>query len=196
MLLWQIFVAKNNNTFAGLHVNFPMLQWNKRMFVWSWPVLDAQVGETDHNLSQVVGRFLSFSKRDPRLFYEIRRNKSVTKDKVLNIMSVDVLLPKLTGMEFAFFLRWIILLCVISCSAILFISHKRYDFRGEKKILIIKCVFRFFLQLLSETFPTLRRIQRSVIKIVHRPSCKVGVNSYQIIFQIEFRRKILRKILK
>ena len=36
------------------------------------------------------------------------------------------------------------------------LSHKRHDFR--KKLLYIKCVFLFSLQLLSTTFLILRRI--------------------------------------
>jgi hypothetical protein len=42
-----------------------------------------------------------------------------------------------------------------------------------KKLLNIKCVFWFSLQLLSETFLILGRIQRDIIINVHRPSCKV-----------------------
>jgi hypothetical protein len=42
-----------------------------------------------------------------------------------------------------------------------------------KKLLNIKCVFWFYLQLLSETFLILRRIQLDIIVNVHRSSCKV-----------------------
>jgi hypothetical protein len=44
-----------------------------------------------------------------------------------------------------------------------------------KKLLNIKCVFWFYLQLLSETFLILRRIQRHSTISVHRSSCKVPV---------------------
>ena len=39
--------------------------------------------------------------------------------------------------------------------------HKRHDFR--KKLLNVKCVFRFSLQLLFETFLILRRNQRNIV---------------------------------
>jgi hypothetical protein len=52
------------------------------------------------------------------------------------------------------------------------LSHKRHDFR--KKILSIKCVFWFSLQLLPETFLILRRIQRVIIN-VRMSSCKLTV---------------------
>jgi hypothetical protein len=44
-----------------------------------------------------------------------------------------------------------------------------------KMLLNIKCVFWFYLQLLSETFVIVRRIQRDIIINVHRSSCKVPV---------------------
>jgi len=44
-----------------------------------------------------------------------------------------------------------------------------------KKLLNTKCVFRFSLQLLSETFHILRRTERDMIKTVHRSACKVPV---------------------
>ena len=44
-----------------------------------------------------------------------------------------------------------------------------------KKLPNTKCVFRFSIQLLSETFFILRRIQRDIIKNVYRSSCKVPV---------------------
>ena len=45
----------------------------------------------------------------------------------------------------------------------------------EKKLLNIKCVFWFSLQMLSETFLILRRIHGDIIINVHRSSCKVPV---------------------
>jgi hypothetical protein len=44
-----------------------------------------------------------------------------------------------------------------------------------KKLLNIKCVFWFSVQLLSETFLILRRIQQDIIINIHRSSCKVPV---------------------
>ena len=54
---------------------------------------------------------------------------------------------------------------ICDCPAVQYFStlfHKRHDFR--KKVLNMKCVFLFSLQLLSETFLILRRIERAVIK--------------------------------
>jgi len=45
-------------------------------------------------------------------------------------------------------------------------SHKQHDFR-KKKLLNIKCVFGFSVQLLSETFLILRRTERDMIKNVN-----------------------------
>jgi hypothetical protein len=48
-------------------------------------------------------------------------------------------------------------------------------FGEEKKVIEHKTVFRFSLQLLSETFLILIRTQRDIIINVHRSSCKVPV---------------------
>ena len=45
----------------------------------------------------------------------------------------------------------------------------------EKMLLNIKCLFRFSLQMLSETFFILRITERDMIKNVYRSSCKVPV---------------------
>ena len=54
------------------------------------------------------------------------------------------------------------------------LSHQR-QIPKNKKLLHIKCVFLFSLQILSETFLTVRRIQRDTIINVRRSSCKVPV---------------------
>ena len=61
------------------------------------------------------------------------------------------------------------------CDSTIFstLSHKRYDFR--KKLLNVKCVFYVSLQLSSETFFSLRRIQRDIVINVKTSSCKVAV---------------------
>ena len=51
-------------------------------------------------------------------------------------------------------------------------SHKRHNFRG-KKLLNTKCVFWFSLQLLSETFFILRRIERDMIQNAKWSACEV-----------------------
>ena len=72
------------------------------------------------------------------------------------------------------------------------LSLKRHDFR--KKLLNIKCVFLFSLQLLFEIFLTLRRIQRdivikseSVFMLSTRYSCR-------ILIKLEFSRQIFQEI--
>ena len=71
-------------------------------------------------------------------------------------------------------MRHIILSSVASLAPPCFstLSHKRHDFR---KKLNIKCVFGFSLQLLSETFLIIRRIQRDIVINVKTTSCKVPV---------------------
>jgi len=65
-----------------------------------------------------------------------------------------------------------IVICDVPCSTIFStISKKRHDFR--KKILKIKCVFRVFLQHLSEIFFNLGRSGRDMIKNVNWSSSKV-----------------------
>jgi hypothetical protein len=56
----------------------------------------------------------------------------------------------------------------VVCPAIQYFStfsHKRHDFRGGKKLLNIKCVVWFPLQLLSEEFFILRGTERDMIKM-------------------------------
>jgi len=49
--------------------------------------------------------------------------------------------------------------------------HKRHDFSGKNKLLNTKCVFWFFLQLLSETFLILTRTEWDVTRNMYRSSC-------------------------
>ena len=51
------------------------------------------------------------------------------------------------------------------------LAHKRHNFR--KKIFEHKIMFLFALQLLSEKFLILRKIEQYVVKIVYWPSFKV-----------------------
>jgi hypothetical protein len=54
-------------------------------------------------------------------------------------------------------------------------------------------VFRFSIQLLSETFLFLRRNERDIVINVHRYSCKAPVNSCPILMKLEFSRKNFEK---
>ena len=49
------------------------------------------------------------------------------------------------------------------------LSHKQFVFQGRTAVELKTCA----LQLLSETFRSLRRIQQDIIINVHRSSCKV-----------------------
>jgi hypothetical protein len=74
-------------------------------------------------------------------------------------------------------IRFIVSLCVASLAAPYFYSlrHKRRNFRKRKKLLNIKRVIWFSLQLFTETFLILRRIQRDITINIYRPLCKVSV---------------------
>jgi hypothetical protein len=67
------------------------------------------------------------------------------------------------------------------------LSHDRHDFGGKKKLYGIKCVFWFSLQLLSETFLILRRIQRDIITNVHRSSRQVSLILVRFYWYLHFR---------
>jgi hypothetical protein len=67
--------------------------------------------------------------------------------------------------------------CGLSAFTVFFfstLSHKWHDSR-KKTILNVKCLFWFSPQLLSETFPILRRIRPDIVTDVHRSSCEVLV---------------------
>ena len=64
-----------------------------------------------------------------------------------------------------------IVMCGLPIYNVFPLSHKRQNF--IQKILNTKCVFRLSLQILSETFLVLRRMERDVIKYVYWSSCKV-----------------------
>jgi hypothetical protein len=68
--------------------------------------------------------------------------------------------------------------------------QKRYDFL--KTLFNIKCVFWFSLQLLSETFFIVRRIQRDIVRNVQTSSRKVPVILANC-NKLEFSRQIFEK---
>ena len=63
----------------------------------------------------------------------------------------------------------------------------------RKKLLYIKCVFRFSLQLLYETFLILRRIQRDIIINVHRSSRQVPVILVRFYGDLNFLDRFSKK---
>ena len=89
-----------------------------------------------------------------------------------------------------------IILSSVACLAVQYfptLYHKRHDFR--KQFLNIKLCFVFSLQILSDTFLILRRIQRDMITNVFWSSCNVPVVLSDII-KLEGSRQILKKLLK
>jgi hypothetical protein len=72
------------------------------------------------------------------------------------------------------------------------LCHKRQDFR-KKMLLIIKCVFWFFLQVLSEMLLILRITQRDGIINVHTSSWEEPVCSCQTSVELEFSGQISEK---
>jgi hypothetical protein len=76
-----------------------------------------------------------------------------------------------------------IILPSVACLAVSYfstLSHKQHDFRG-KKLVNIKCVFWFYLKLLSENFLILRIIERDVIN-VHRLYINYQLDALIIIY--------------
>jgi hypothetical protein len=82
---------------------------------------------------------------------------------------VSVYLPCLCGMQRACAVLYCHVWSVWST-----LSLKQHDF-CKKKLLNIKCVFWFFLQLLSERFLTLRWKKQDIIINVHRSLCEVPI---------------------
>ena len=68
-----------------------------------------------------------------------------------------------------------IVVCGLSGCTIFFPHYLINSMIFGKKLLNIKFVFRFSLQLLSETFLILRRTERDMIVSVYRSSCNVPV---------------------
>ena len=80
-----------------------------------------------------------------------------------------------------------IVLCGLPHSTILFPHYRINGTIVENELLNTKCVFRYPLQLLPETFLILRRIERDIIKksLVCTQSTRY---SYPILMKLEFSR--------
>jgi hypothetical protein len=100
VLLWQIYVAGSNKTYLRLHVKCPMLHWNKRMFICSWPTLDYSwnkqivIADKSFAVSRFRAAVIHFARSDG--INQLRSNKN-------KILRVFVFLPKLVGMKLKFF---------------------------------------------------------------------------------------------
>jgi len=77
-----------------------------------------------------------------------------------------------------------IVVCGLLRSAVLFLNSSQTAL--VFKLLNKKCVFRFSIKLLSETYFILRRNERDMIKNVYWPSCKVTVYSCPSLMKLEF----------
>jgi hypothetical protein len=85
---------------------------------------------------------------------------------------------------------------IVACPALLHfstLSHKRQYFRKKKKDNEMKCMLWFSLQLLSENFLIIRRIERYVIEHLYWLSCKVTSCSCPILMSLWFSRQIFEK---
>ena len=92
MLLWQIYVASNNRMYIGLNVKGPMLHWNKRIFICSWPYLDVQLDKEiviTGKLLHIFSLFVSFAIP----FYKIMKWISHEAVSIKYYECVSVFLP-------------------------------------------------------------------------------------------------------
>jgi hypothetical protein len=64
---------------------------------------------------------------------------------------------------------------------------------GGKNLLNMQCVFLFSLEVLSETFLILRRIERDIIKNVQRSLRNIAIISCQILMEFEFSQQIFEE---
>jgi hypothetical protein len=72
--------------------------------------------------------------------------------------------------------------------------HIRTLLRAGKTVTEYKCVFLFSLQLLSETFLTLRRTEWDIVNM-HSSSCRVPVIIEPILMQLDFFWQIFEKYI-
>jgi hypothetical protein len=77
------------------------------------------------------------------------------------------------GVQHAMRMRHIVI-CSLPGSAVFFRNTSQKARFLEKKLLILKYVFCFYLHIVSHTFLIIRRSERDVIKNVYRSSCKLS----------------------
>jgi hypothetical protein len=85
-----------------------------------------------------------------------------------------------------------VVVCGLSGSAV-FLPHLINGTIFEKKLFNINCVFWYSLQLLSETFLVLGRIQPDVMINIHRCSLKVSLIFVRFLIILAFSRQIFEK---
>jgi len=101
--------------------------------------------------------------------------QQLLKRKIKNITFSECVFVDLS-IQHAMRMRHIVICGLSGCTIIFTYSHKRHDFQKKKKLLNIKFLFHFSLELLSEPFLILRRIQRGVVKNVYWTlRCKIPV---------------------
>jgi hypothetical protein len=97
--------------------------------------------------------------------------------------------------------RIILVLLSVACMVLPYfstLSHKQHDFR--RKVLNIKCVFWFFLQILSEKFLFLKIIQRDIFIYIYIYIC-TGIHVKYPLFLSDFNKRWIfstdfRKVFK
>jgi hypothetical protein len=91
-----------------------------------------------------------------------------------------------------------IVVCDLSICTVFFhiISQNARFSKKIKKLVNTKCVFRFYLQILSESFLILRRIQRDIIINVFRSPSKIPAILVRFLTKADFSQKIFRELLK
>jgi hypothetical protein len=134
----------------------------------------------------ILYHILSYNKEDRKWIVsrnvEVLSPKNYYRGNAIGITYYECAFLAL-GIQHAMHMRRVILWSV-ACPNLQYFSilyHKRHNFR-QKNLLKIKRVFWLSMQLSSEKFGILRRIQRDIILNVHRTLRKVSIISYLLDF--------------